>query len=111
MILRKTICLVLLIGFVVFSGIACSKNSERSSTASSMSELDRDINEYEKLVNDYVKTMEKFNGGDLLAIAEATAILKNIEPILTKITFKVNEMTTEQQNKFVEITMKMQAFQ
>jgi len=116
MVLRKTICLVLLAGFVVFTGIACSKNSEKSSSASSeapkpISELDRDINELERLVNEYAKSREKINKGDFSSLVEDTAAIKGIEPLLEKIILKMNELTPEQKNRLLEINDRMLSVQ
>lgn len=73
-----------------------------SCNGSSSNKIDKALDQYEKYVNEYI---EKYNSGAILGGLESISGMANLQTDLEYYK-KHNEMTSEQEHRYEELTMK-----
>lgn len=75
------------------------------STASS--DWDKLLDEYEKYVDQYVKTYKKAMNGDMAAMAEYAKLAEKAQKLSSQLEKAKGEMTAAQLNRYLKITKKL----
>lgn len=68
---------------------------------------DKLLNEYEKYVDQYIKTYKKAMKGDMLAMSEYVKLAEKAQKLADKLDKAKGEMTDAQMKRYLKITNKM----
>lgn len=86
-----------------------SSNSYNSSSSSKKSSKNwnKVLDEYEKFVDQYIKTYKKAMNGDMSAMGEYANLLEKAEALEDDLADAEDELTTAQMNRYMKITEKL----
>ncbi|MDY0281972.1 MAG: hypothetical protein RBR35_15585 [Salinivirgaceae bacterium] len=80
------------------------KTSESKKTTENWDEV---LEEYESLINKYIKLMKKIESGDVNAMTEFSEVLENATSLAEKLQHGQEEMTASQASKFIALYTKL----
>lgn len=109
--MKKTIMTVAMLAFLM--GGVCTTVSAMETNPTSKSEIvagddwDKILNEYEKYVDQYIKTYKKAMSGDMTAMTEYVKLAEKAQKLAAKLENAEDEMTTAQLKRYAKITEKM----
>lgn len=110
--MKKTIMTVAMLAFLM--GGVCTTVSAMETNNTTRSEIvagddwDKILNEYEKYVDQYIKTYKKAMNGDMTAMSEYVKLAEKAQKLADKLEKAEDEMTTAQLKRYAKITEKMQ---
>ena len=84
-----------------------SSSYKSSSSKSSSKNWNKVLDEYEKFVDQYIKTYKKAMNGDLSAMGEYARLLEKAEALEDDLANAEDELTTAQMNRYMKITEKL----
>lgn len=84
-----------------------SSSYNSSSTKSSSKNWNKVLDEYEKFVDQYIKTYKKAMNGDMSAMGEYARLLEKAEDLEDDLADAEDELTTAQMNRYMKITEKL----
>ena len=109
--MKKTILTVAMMAFLM--GGVCTIVSATETTNTTRSEIvagddwDKILKEYEKYVDQYIKTYKKAMSGDMTAMSEYVELAEKAQKLAEKLEKAEDEMTTAQLKRYAKITEKM----
>ena len=109
--MKKTIMTVAMLAFLM--GGVCTAVSAKEASQTAKSEIvagddwDKLLNEYEKYVDQYIKTYKKAMNGDMTAMSEYVKLAEKAQKLAEKLEKAEDEMTTAQLKRYAKITEKM----
>ena len=89
------------------SSRSSSSSYNSSSSKSSSKNWNKVLDEYEKFVDQYIKTYKKAMNGDLSAMGEYANLLEKAEELEDDLADAEDELTTAQMNRYMKITEKL----
>ena len=78
-----------------------------SETVLTADDWDKVLDEYEKYVNQYIKTYKKAMNGDMSAMADYAKLLEKAQKLSAKLEKAKGQMTDAQLKRYMKITQKM----
>lgn len=78
-----------------------------SSSSSTGNNWDNLLDDYEKLVDKYIALLKKSSSGDMDALTELASYMQKAQDLYEKLENADDEMTIEQMNRMVKINSKM----
>ena len=99
--------LAFLMGGVCTTVSAMETNQTAKSEIVAGDDWDKILNEYEKYVDQYIKTYKKAMNGDTSAMTENLKIAEKAQKLAEKLENAEDEMTTAQLKRYAKITEKM----
>lgn len=78
-----------------------------SSSSSTGNNWDKILDDYEKLVDKYIALLKKSSSGDMNALTELASYMQKAQDLYEKLENADDEMTIEQMNRMVKINSKM----
>lgn len=110
--MKKTIMTVAMLAFLM--GGVCTTVSAMETHQTAKSEIvagddwDKILNEYEKYVDQYIKTYKKAMNGDMSAKNEYAKLAEKAQKLAAKLENAKDELTTAQLKRLAKINEKMQ---
>ena len=109
--MKKTIITAAVMAFLI--GGFCTTVSAMETKSSARTEIvagddwDKVLNEYEKYVDQYIKTYKKAMKGDMSAMSEYVKLAEKAQELSEKIDKAKGEMSDAQMKRYLKITKKM----
>ena len=105
----KILGIIALVAVIIFSTAACRGKSESAGAddVSAAIGLDKIIDEYEVIVNDFVASFQKVMDGDMEAAAEMEELEAKLEAIYEQMAIYEEEATEEQIQRVSDISEKL----
>ena len=110
--MKKTIMTVAMLAFLMDGVFTTVSAMETNQTAKSEivagDDWDKILNEYEKYVDQYIKTYKKAMSGDMTAMTEYVKLAEKAQKLAAKLENAEDELTTAQLKRLAKINEKMQ---
>lgn len=109
--MKKTLLTVAMVAFLI--GGVCTTVSAMENNRTAKSEIfagddwDKILNEYEKYVDQYIKTYKKAMSGDITAMNEYVKLAEKAQKLAENLENAEDEMTPAQLKRYAKITEKM----
>lgn len=84
------------------------QTAEPAEAAPAAGSLDQAINDYDKVVDEYIVLFDKVKAGDAAAIQESQSLMSKVTEVSQTLSAKASEMTPEQAQKLADISKKFQ---
>ena len=113
--MNKTLRIPATLAFVILLALGLSNCSQETPTepatpAAPLTELDRTINDYEKVVDDYVKTFKRHQAGDNGVTIRLMEDEDAITQMLAKLKQKTGEMNPAQAQRMAGISARKDVY-
>jgi hypothetical protein len=109
--MKKTLLTVAMVAFLM--GSFCTTATAMESTSKAKTEIvagddwDKLLKEYEKYVDQYIKTYKKAMSGDMSAMGEYAKLAEKAQKLSNQLEKAKDEMTPAQVKRYVKITEKL----